>query len=395
MSERSITTVAVAGVGLIGGSIGLGVGRHRIARRVVGFDVDPVSLEAAHGMGIVDETWLSPGPWLEQVDLLVLAAPSGSILSLAELLVPHLKDGAVITDVGSVKGPVVAGMRRLLAEQERSPGGRRLRFVGGHPMAGSERGGVLNADPGLLENAVWVLTPEADTDVEALALVRGFVTALGARPIEVSPEQHDELAATVSHLPYLAAVALTGLVDDGDDRDLKMLLAAGGFRDLTRVASGDPHMSRDMVFSNREAVLDALRRFRERLAELESLLSEPAGLLARAEAAKRARDGIPIVRRGLLPSRYEATVAVLDQPGELARITRALADAAINIKDLEVLSVRESGGALRLAFDSSEQLRGAAEVLGAIGYQVRYRNGNGGTSGDADVRDATDANGAG
>lgn len=379
MSEAPLTTVAVAGVGLIGGSIGLGVRRHAAARRIVGFDADPVTLEAAHGLGVVDETKLTPGPWLEQVDLLVLAAPAGSLIALAERLLPHLRDGAVITDVGSVKGPVVAGVRELLAR----PGMPTARFVGGHPMAGSERGGVLNSDAGLLENAVWVLTPERDTDQAALAAVRGFVSALGARPIEMTPDQHDGLAATVSHLPYLAAVALTGMVDDGDDRELKMLLAAGGFRDLTRVASGDPRMSRDMLFTNRAAVLEALRRFREQLGSLESLLAEPDALLARAEAAKRARDGIPIVRRGLLPARFEATVAVLDQPGELAKITRALADAGINIKDLEVLSVRESGGALRLAFESAEQLRGAAAVLAAGGYQVRMRNGGGNGHGDS------------
>ncbi len=373
MSDARVATVAVAGVGLIGGSIGLGVRRHGVARRIIGFDVDPVTLEASHGMGVVDEAWLSPGSWLAEVDLLVLAAPSGSLVRLAETLLPHLRDGAVVTDVGSVKGPVVAGIRGLLARPEMP----RVRFVGGHPMAGSERGGVLAANAGLLENAVWVLTPEPATDAAALELVRDFVTQLGARPIEMSPEQHDALAATVSHLPYLAAVALTGMVDEGEDRDLKMLLAAGGFRDLTRVASGDPRMSRDMVFTNRGAVLVALRRFREQLDSLESLLEEPASLLERAEAAKRARDGIPIVKRGLLPARYEATVAVLDQPGELARITRALADASINIKDLEVLNVRESGGALRLAFEGADQLEGAAKALAAIGYQARYRNGNG------------------
>lgn len=371
MTVEPIGTAAVAGVGLIGGSIGLGIRRHAAARRVVGFDVDPVTLEAAQGLGVVDETRLAPGPWLEEVDLLVLAAPAGSLVPLAELLLPHLRDGAVVTDVGSVKGPVVAGIRELLAR----PGMPAVRFVGGHPMAGSERGGVLHADAGLLENAVWVLTPEHDSDPSALAAVQGFVAALGARPIEMTPDQHDELAATVSHLPYLAAVALTGLVDDGEDRELKMLLAAGGFRDLTRVASGDPRMSRDMLYTNRAAVLAALRRFREQLGSLESLLAEPDALLARAEAAKRARDGIPIVRRGLLPARFEATVAVLDQPGELAKITRALADAGINIKDLEVLSVRESGGALRLAFEDAEQLRSAAAVLASDGYQVRLRNG--------------------
>src|SRR5690606_17413055 len=153
------------------------------------------------------------------------------------------------------------------------------RFVGGHPMAGSERAGVLNADPGLLENAIWVLTPGPDTADEALELVRSFVEALGARPLVTSAEKHDELVAAVSHLPYLAAVALTTLVDGGDDRGLKALLAAGGFRDLTRVASGDPRMSRDMIADNAGPVRDTLRAFRAVLDELENELDDPEALL--------------------------------------------------------------------------------------------------------------------
>lgn len=365
-------TVLVAGVGLIGGSIGLGVRERRLAAKVVGFDRDAGVLDAATGIGAIDEARLEPGPWLADVDLVVLAAPTKALADLAAGLLPHLRPSAVVTDVGSVKRPVLEALHGLIGQ-----GANRPRFVGGHPMAGSERAGVLNADASLLENAVWVLTPTAATDPLATAAVRDFVTALGARPIEIDPERHDRLVATVSHLPYLAAIALTGLIDGGDDRALKMLLAAGGFRDLTRVASGDPRMSRDMVSDNADAVRAALDAFREQLAAIEAVLDEPDPLLQRAEAAKRARDAIPIVKRGLLPARHELVIAVRDRPGEFAHVTAALAEAGVNIKDLEVLGVREYGGAVRLAFEDRESLDTGRAVLEAAGYQVRTRNGGG------------------
>ncbi len=362
-------TIAVAGVGLIGGSVAMGARERRVCERVIGFDHDAVALDAAVGLGAIDEARLEPGEWLSSVDLLVLAAPTKALPQLAASLLPHLRADAVVTDVGSVKRSVTDAVASV-----DWPGGAG-RFVGGHPMAGSERAGVLNADPGLLENAIWVLTPGPDTADDALGAVRSFVETLGARPLVTSPEKHDELVAAVSHLPYLAAVALTTLVDRGDDRGLKALLAAGGFRDLTRVASGDPRMSRDMIADNAGPVRAALRAFRAVLDELESELEDAEALLARAQAAKRARDAVPVVKRGLLASRWELVVAVLDRPGEFARITAALAEAGVNIKDLEVLSVRESGGAVRLAFEDAGALAAGRAALEAAGYAVRSRNG--------------------
>jgi prephenate dehydrogenase len=237
--------------------------------------------------------------------------------------------------------------------------------------------GVLHADAALLENAVWVLTPTPETDPEALALVRRLVAELGAHAIEVDPGLHDRLVATVSHVPYLAAVALTQLVAEAEERELLMLLAAGGFRDLTRVASGSPRMSRDMVVANRSALRDAADRFARALAALADRLDDPEALLDAAEAAKRTRDALPVVRRSLMPARFEVVIAVPDRPGQLARITKALGDAEVNVKDIEVLGIREAGGAIRLAFDSLDAQQRAAEVLRAAGYEARVR-GNGG-----------------
>lgn len=355
-------TIVLAGVGLIGGSVGLGVQQRFLARRTIGLDQDPAALDAARGLGVIDESRLDVGPWLREADLVVLATPAKAIVPLALSMRPHLAEHAIVTDVGSVKAQVVEALSGL-------------RFVGGHPMAGSDRAGVLHADAGLLENAVWVLTPDEASDPAAVDSVQHFVEALGARPIRVSPDRHDRLVATVSHVPYLLAVALTTLVGGGDDRELTMLLAAGGFRDLTRVASGSPRMSRDMIALNRDAVGTAMRAFRAELKQLEGLVGDDDALLARAEAAKRVRDGIPIVRRSLLPARHELVIAVSDRPGEFARITRALGDAEVNIKDLEVLGIRESGGAVRIAVESEEALARARQALEAAGYEARSRNG--------------------
>ena len=357
-------TVVIAGVGLIGGSIGLGVRQRFLADRVIGLDHDPVALDAARGMGIIDEAQLQPGPWLKEAELVVLAAPVRGLVELARSLEPFLGPDAILTDVGSVKAEIVESLSHL-------------RFVGGHPMAGSERVGVQNADPALLENAVWVLTPAAGTDARALERVESFVENLGAKPLQVEPAQHDRLVAAVSHVPYLAAVALTRLVAQDRDRDLLTLLAAGGFRDLTRVASGSPLMSRDMVVGNSQAVATALRTLSSELERLSDMMSDPEALLEEAEAAKRTRDALPVVRRSLLPARFEVVIAVPDKPGELAKITHSLGEAGVNIKDIEVLGIREAGGAVRLAFDDEEGLRRGTEALRQAGYEARGR-GNGG-----------------
>lgn len=352
--------VVIAGVGLIGGSIGLGVRQRFLAEKVIGLDPDPEALDAARWMGVIDEFHLDPGEWLEQADLVILSAPVRSLFELAKSLEPWLNPDAIVTDVGGVKQELVERLAHL-------------RFVGGHPMAGSERNGVVNADAALLENAVWVLTPVEETDQTAFLKIQEFVNQLGARPLTIEPAQHDRLVAAVSHVPYLTSLALTQLVAGDKDRDLMMLLAAGGFRDLTRVASGSPRMSRDMVVGNRTAVIQAASDLARNLQQLVEKLTQPEELLQQANQAKRTRDSLPIVRRSLLPSRYEITIAVPDQAGQLGIITQALGEASVNIKDIEVLGIREAGGAVRLAFDDEDGMRRGSIALRQKGYEIRGR----------------------
>jgi prephenate dehydrogenase len=161
------------------------------------------------------------------------------------------------------------------------------------------------------------------------------------------------------------------MVAQDEHRDLLMFLAAGGFRDLTRVASGSPRMSRDMVVSNRAALQGAIEDLRAILLDLENQLEAPEALLSTAEEAKRTRDALPIVKRSLLPVMNELVVQVPDKPGQIARVSTALGEAGINIKNFEVLAIRDEGGAIRMGFGSLEEREAAKGVLEGIGYKVR------------------------
>ena len=347
---ETFDTVVVAGVGLIGGSVALGLRERLLARRIIGLDASAAALEEALALGVIDEARTAPGEWLGSADLVVLAVPVKVLASLARSLAPHLAPGALMTDVGSVKMGIAAEFEAL---------GVRA-FVPGHPMTGSERGGVANASAGLLENAVWVLTPTERTPLTALSRMRRLVEQLGAAPVVMPPDAHDKLVATVSHLPYLASLALTHMVA----RDERLsLLAAGGFRDLTRVASGDPRMSRDMVVENKVALREALHSFSRQLSHLADTLDDPEELLLAASEGKRTRDNLPVVKRSLLPPKYDLVVAVPDKPNQIGAITRILGEASINIKDIEVLAIREHGGAIRLGLEEAGDVDRAAALL--------------------------------
>jgi prephenate dehydrogenase len=358
--------VLIAGVGLIGGSVARGLRERFLAKVILGLDADPQTLTTALGLGVIDAAHISVGDWVKNVDLIVLAVPVRALPGLLSQLIDYISDTTIMTDVGSVKAPLLEAISSF-------PNHFQQRFIGGHPMAGSERAGVEHSSASLLENAIWVLTPTAQTQAGVLTTVQDLVSALGANPVVLEPEAHDKLVATVSHLPYLSALALTRLIARHEDRDGLALLAAGGFRDLTRVASGDPRMSRDMVVENRLAVREAIARYRNELLALEEMLETPERLLDAATEGKRSRDSLPVVRRSLLPGLHDVVVLIPDQPGEFARITTLLGDNDVNIKDIEVLVMRDQGGAVRLGFSSFEESQTAKSLLEVAGYPVRGR----------------------
>ncbi len=255
----AMVRVAILGLGSIGGSIALDLFR---VHEVRGFDPDPASCAAAAAAGI--PVCGTPEQALAGAELAVFCAPLGRLPALVEALAPHVDAGAIVTDVGGVKSPVVKAGRRLL------PGA----FVGGHPMAGSTGHGFVAARTGLFVDAPWALTPGGRDEQEAAARVRQVLAPTGARFFECDPESHDRAVAFTSHVPYLMSVAIARAARGARDEGLTEVseLVGPGFRDVTRLAMTPVQLGHDMAFENRDAVLAALAALRHQIAQAEILL---------------------------------------------------------------------------------------------------------------------------
>ncbi|HEY8325654.1 MAG TPA: prephenate dehydrogenase/arogenate dehydrogenase family protein [Ktedonobacterales bacterium] len=280
--------VAIIGLGLMGGSLGLALRDAALDGVVIGYDATPGVAERAVARGALDLASASVAEAIAGADLVVIATPTlaaEQTLRAVAGQVGHLAPDVVVTDVCSVKAPLVA-----LAGQ--TPG-LAQRFVGGHPMAGSERAGIAAATGALYRGARWALTPTAQTAPDALRRMRALIVALGAEPLELDAKAHDDAVAGVSHLPLAVAVALTETLAAGDDWPTLARLAAGGYRDTTRVAASDPLMWRDILLANRAALLARLDAFSATLARLRASVAhgdaeEIETQLRAAQAARQA-----------------------------------------------------------------------------------------------------------
>ncbi len=333
-------TVAVLGTGLIGGSIGLALTKAGLT--VHGFDSQPVVAERACEMGAIESVASSVAEAVAGADVVIVAVPVGRV---AELVIAALDAGAVaVTDVGSVKAAVLDAVKAARPDQAG-------RFVGGHPMAGSEQDGLDGADADLFAGATWVLTPTADTDPDAHTAVRGVIGRLGAEVVEIPPKEHDALVAVVSHVPQLAATTLMNVATtSGDEHALLMRLAAGGFRDMTRIAAGHPGIWPDICVANRAAILDALDAYRASLDSVRAWVDAGDGgaLLEALERGRRARRNLPSVARVRGPL-AELRVPVPDRPAVLAEVTTMAGRLGVNIVDIEIAhSIEGDGGVLVL-----------------------------------------------
>lgn len=310
------STANVIGVGLIGGSIGMAL-RAR-GWKVLGSDADETMVAKALELGAVDAIGLD-----EDAAITFVATP---VRSITEAVRHALAAGCrVVTDAGSVKGPIVEAVADA-------------RFVGGHPMAGSEQEGVEGADGELFEGAVWVLTPTSDTADSAYTQVAAVVSSFGAEVVALPPERHDALVAVVSHVPHLTAATLMGVAETRAEEHAALLrLAAGGFRDMTRIASGHPAIWPDICHENREAIVEALDALIGGLGDMRDVVAngDGAALLARLEAARAARSNLP--SRVARPSDLaEVRIPVPDRPGVLAEVTTLAAELGVNTADIEI-----------------------------------------------------------
>jgi len=274
-------TVAILGVGLIGGSIGIDLLRRGLARNVVGIGRREESLQAARKVGACTATTLDVPQGVEDAELIIVCTPVGRIAADVRAAAGVAKTNALITDVGSTKETIVGELDRDLP--------RDAHFVGSHPLAGGERAGPAAAVAGLFERRTVVVTPGTATRDEDVRSITTFWQSLGANVVRMTPAEHDRLVAGASHLPHLAAAALVSATPRES-----LPLVAGGWVDATRIAAGDAELWRDIFFTNRTNVLAALDRYEEVLAKFRQALAsdDAAALVAALQEAKRTRDAV-------------------------------------------------------------------------------------------------------
>jgi prephenate dehydrogenase len=332
---------------------------------VCGYDHDEARAERAREFGAVDTVASSLEKAVADADIAVVAVPVGDV---ADLVVSALDAGVpVVTDVGSVKAPIVAAVQATVPKL--AP-----RFVGGHPMAGSEQDGLDGADAELFEGATWVLTPTEHTEIGAFTRVRSLVAELGAEVVAMTPEHHDALVAVVSHVPQLAATTLMDVAAaSGEEHATLLRLAAGGFRDMTRIAAGHSGIWPDICVANRDAIVEVLDEYLDALLRVRALVDEGdrVALLDVLERARSARRNLPVgAPRG--EELAEVRVPVPDRPGVLAEVTTLAGSLGINIADLEIAhSMEGSSGVLVLVIAARHADKLESELV-ARGYHASW-----------------------
>ena len=304
--------VTIIGTGLIGTSLGLNLtARKGRAYEVVGLDRDRSRARTARRLGALDRDVGSLEEAVEDASMVILAVPVRAARRLLQDMVPWLAEGAIVTDTMSTKADFMQWAAELLPES--------VSVIGGHPMAGSDQSGPQAASEDLFQGAAWVLTPAPRATEGAVEVLMGLIESVGARPIYVDPAEHDELVAAVSHMPMLLSVALFRMARDSSCWEDASLLSGPAFRQMTRLAKGDPVMGTDIVATNREAILSWLGRFRDELSTVMRAVElgdeTTADLLTRTQADRETFENAPLERQP--PKRGAASPSGSDTMGQL------------------------------------------------------------------------------
>jgi prephenate dehydrogenase len=346
----------VVGLGLVGASIASALRRR--GWRVTGSDLDPARSARALELAMVDSVGSDDG-----AEIAFVATPASAVVPVVHSLLAASSrpEELVVTDVAGVKGEIA----RELAK---------ARFVAGHPMAGSEQEGPNGADPDLFTGATWVLTPTERTAPDVFTAVQAVVSSLGADVVALAPERHDELVAVISHVPHLTAATLMGLAaEEPLDHAALMRLAAGGFRDMTRIAAGSPAIWPDICRDNAGAIVPVLDRLIERLGEVRRIVadSDREALTAMLERARAARRNVP-VRGARAAEVAELRVVVPDRPGVLAEVTTLAGELGVNIYDIEIAHSAEGPRGVLLLVVAASAAAVVAEPLRERGFLVSW-----------------------
>ena len=362
-------TCGFIGLGLIGGSIARALRQYHPDYRLIGYDVNREATALAVSEGILDLELSSISSEFSSCDYIFLCAPVSFNDENLLALKAYLSKDCLLTDVGSVKSDIHRHIKELSLEDQ---------FIGGHPMAGSERTGFANSKALLLQNAYYILTPTASVRKEWVEKYRELVTSLKAIPLVITCEKHDYITAAISHLPHVIAASLVNLVkeEDGSEGLMKMI-AAGGFKDITRIASSSAAVWQQICLTNTENISSLLSSYIASLQGIQQELNAKRGddLYELFDSARIYRDSFINTASGPLKSSYAITIDIADEPGEIAAVATILALKNISIKNIGIVHNREyEGGVLRIEFYQEEAIVRSTKILREKGYSLHNKN---------------------
>ena len=353
--------VLIIGLGLIGGSIGLAIKKEHPECTINGFDIQTEQVKLAKTLQVIDVIVDDLKGAVESSDFIFIAVPVKQTEQMLDMLSTFtFKKNVIVTDVGSTKQQIVEK-----AEKLKNKG---ITFIGGHPMAGSHKSGVTAAKVHLFENAFYILTPtdqkQQNEEVEQLKVL---LAGTHAHFIILSPDEHDRLAGVISHFPHIIAASLVHQAKNfQSDNDLVSRLAAGGFRDITRIASSNPVMWRDILLHNQDAILELFDNWFKEMDKIRNFVSLGSSdeIYQYFNHAKDFRDALPTRTKGAIPSFYDLYVDVPDYPGIISEITKYLAEEEISITNIRIIETREEiYGVLRLSFQGEEDREKAKNCI--------------------------------
>jgi prephenate dehydrogenase len=360
--------IGFIGLGLIGGSIAKAIRQYYPDYEIVAFDTDKDSLALATQESVINVAATTIDDNFYHCDYIFLCAPVAHNTGYLPQIQTYLHEDCILTDVGSVKTQIHKEIEALGMEKY---------FIGGHPMAGSEKSGFANSRALILENAYYVLTPTKETPPEKLTRYETFVKGIRAIPVILDYNEHDYVTGTISHLPHIIASSLVNFVKDTDTRDeLMKHLAAGGFKDITRIASSSPTMWQHILLSNKDHISQILGDYIHALEQSKELIDteDAEGIYRMFDTSKNYRNAIPGSSSGPIRKAYDIYCDIIDEAGGIAAIATILASNGISIKNIGIVNNREfEEGVLHIEFYDEPSSKKAVELLQKFRYTVYER----------------------